>query len=45
VLRTHPMIVIGGIPHQHPFYVEPDEFLQELRIRGAIPAALLRSAV
>ena len=32
-MRTHPMLIIGGILHENPFFVTPDEFLQELRIR------------
>jgi hypothetical protein len=33
VLRTHPMVVLGGILQENPFFVEPDEFLRELRER------------
>lgn len=33
VLRTHPVAVIGGIVHENPFYVPPDELLRELRER------------
>ena len=35
IMRTHPLIVIGGLLHENPFYVEPDEFLEELREREA----------
>jgi hypothetical protein len=31
ILRTHPMVIIGGILHENPFFVPPDEFLRELR--------------
>jgi len=34
IMRTHPMIIIGGILQENPFYVPPDEFLEELRGRG-----------
>jgi hypothetical protein len=27
------MIIIGGLLHESPFFVPPDEFLQELRTR------------
>ena len=27
------MIIIGGILQENPFFVPPDEFLQELRAR------------
>jgi hypothetical protein len=33
VMRTHPMVIIGGILHRNPFYVEPNAFLDELRQR------------
>jgi hypothetical protein len=35
ILRTHPMVIIGGILQQNPFFVPPDEFLRELRERAA----------
>jgi len=33
IMRTHPMVVIGGILQQNPFFVPPDEFLSEFRQR------------
>jgi hypothetical protein len=33
IMRTHPMIIIGGILQQNPFFVPPEEFLHELRER------------
>jgi hypothetical protein len=33
IMRTHPMVIIGGILQRNPFYVPPSEFLQELRRR------------
>lgn len=35
VMRTHPMIIIGGILQENPFFVPPDEFLRELQGREA----------
>ena len=35
ILRTHPMVIIGGLLQENPFFVQPDELLQELRQRGA----------
>jgi hypothetical protein len=35
MLRTHPVIIIGGILQQNPFFVPPEEFLPELRERRA----------
>jgi hypothetical protein len=34
VLRTHPMVIIGGILQENPFFVPPDEILCELRERA-----------
>lgn len=33
ILRTHPMVLIGGIIQENPFFKPPDEFLRELRER------------
>ena len=33
VLRTHPMVILGGVLQVNPFYVPPDQFLEELRER------------
>jgi hypothetical protein len=35
VMRTHPMIIIGGMLQQNPFFVPPEEFLPEFRERRA----------
>ena len=32
-MRTHPLVIIGGIIQEDPFFVPPDEFLRELRER------------
>jgi hypothetical protein len=29
VLRTHPMVVVGGMLQENPFFVDPAEFLEE----------------
>ena len=39
IMRTHPLVVIGGSLHQNPFFVPPEEFLSELRERRAARAA------
>ena len=31
IIRTHPMVIIGGILQENPFFVPPAEFLFELR--------------
>ncbi|ESY90262.1 MEDS domain-containing protein [Mesorhizobium sp. LNHC229A00] len=33
MMRTHPMIVIGGILQQNPFFMLPEDFLREVRQR------------
>ncbi len=33
IMRTHPMIIIGGVLQQNPFFVPPNEFLREFRER------------
>jgi hypothetical protein len=35
IMRTHPMIIIGGLLQENPFFVPPDEYLRQLRERGA----------
>jgi MEDS: MEthanogen/methylotroph, DcmR Sensory domain len=35
ILRTHPMVIVGGILQRNPFFVPPEEFLIELRERRA----------
>jgi hypothetical protein len=37
IIRTHPMVLIGGIIQENPFFQPPDEFLGELRERRATP--------
>lgn len=34
VLRTHPMVLIGGMLYVNPFFVPPAQMLEELRQRG-----------
>jgi hypothetical protein len=33
IMRTHPMVIVGGILQENPFYAPPDEFIRELRQR------------
>lgn len=35
IMRTHPMVIIGGILQQNPFFMPPEEFLHEFRERRA----------
>ncbi|MEA3199966.1 MAG: hypothetical protein QOE90_1394 [Thermoplasmata archaeon] len=34
VMRTHPAVIIGGVYHENPYYVEPETLLEELVARG-----------
>ena len=45
IMRTHPMIIIGGILQHNPFIVPPEEFLSEVRERRARLDARLTRAV
>jgi len=33
IMRTHPLVIIGGLVRENPFYVPPDQFLDEMRER------------
>ena len=33
ILKTHPMLIIGGLLQENPFFVPPDKFLAELQQR------------
>lgn len=35
IMRTHPMVIIGGYLQQNPFFTGPEEFLREYRSRRA----------
>ncbi|HXX22681.1 MAG TPA: MEDS domain-containing protein [Terriglobia bacterium] len=35
IIRTHPLVIIGGILHENPFFVPPEQFLPEFRQRRA----------
>lgn len=35
IMRTHPMVIIGGLLQHNPFYTPPKEFLREVRERRA----------
>ena len=32
-MRTHPMVILGGVLQENPFFVPPDQFLLEIRER------------
>lgn len=33
IMRTHPMVIVGGVLQENPFFVPPEDFLCELRNR------------
>ena len=33
IMRTHPLVIIGGLLRENPFFVPPEELLQEMRER------------
>src|SRR5215510_9880789 len=35
-MRTHPVVIIGGVLQENPFFVPPDQFLLELRERRSV---------
>jgi uncharacterized protein YjhX (UPF0386 family) len=35
ILRTHPLVIIGGLLQRNPFFVPPEQFLGEFRKRRA----------
>jgi hypothetical protein len=35
-LRTHPVVLIGGLLQENPFFVPPDQFLLEIRERRSV---------
>lgn len=45
IMRTHPMVIIGGILQHNPFYVPPAQFLPEFRERRAMQRARHVTAV
>jgi hypothetical protein len=35
IMRTHPLVIIGGLLRENPFFVPPEQFLQEIHERRA----------
>src|SRR5216684_3828676 len=36
ILRTHPVVIIGGVLQENPFFVPPDQFLLEIKERRRV---------
>ena len=45
IMRTHPLVIIGGILQHNPFFVPPQEFVREFRGRRARQATAGSQAV
>jgi hypothetical protein len=39
IMRTHPLVIIGGILRENPFFVPPEQFLEEMRARPSARTA------
>ena len=35
-MRTHPVVIVGGLLHENPYFVPPDQFLLELKERPSL---------
>ena len=35
IMRRHPLVIIGGLLRENPFFIPPDQFLEEMRQRRA----------
>jgi len=42
-MRTHPVVSIGGVLQEHPFFVPADQFLLEIRERRFHQSARMAS--
>jgi len=40
IMRTHPMVIIGGVLQENPFYVPPGEMLKEMRERAGAKSGM-----
>ena len=45
ILRTHPMVIVGGILQHNPFFVPPQAFLRELHERRALQSTQASATV
>ena len=39
IMRTHPVVIVGEVLQENPFFVPPDQFLLEIRERRQSPRA------
>jgi hypothetical protein len=43
MLRVHPVVIVGGVLQDNPFFVPPDEFLLELRQRQSSRSGVIQA--
>jgi MEDS: MEthanogen/methylotroph, DcmR Sensory domain len=43
MLRVHPVVIVGGVLQENPFFVAPDQFLLELRERKAARSCAIQA--
>jgi hypothetical protein len=43
MLRVHPVVIVGGVLQENPFFVAPDQFLLELRERKAARSGAIQA--
>ena len=39
IMRTHPVVIIGGVLQENPFFVPPEQFLREIKERRSLRAS------
>jgi len=39
IMRTHPLVIIGGLLRENPFFIPPEQFLDEMRERRSDQSA------
>ena len=45
IIRTHPLVIMGGVLQHNPFFVPPEEFLRERRARRGLQSFAVPPAV
>src|SRR6202140_4996010 len=43
MLRVHPVVIVGGVLQENPFFVPPDQFLLELRTRKSARTSAIQA--
>jgi hypothetical protein len=36
IMRTHPVVIIGGMLQENPFFIPPDQLLLEIKDRRSL---------